>query len=100
MKCSLTLEEQLLALSGVQAGWLDGEGLAISTLTLMETGRRVREHLKTTGIMPFLYPTEDGGVSAEWDEDGGGHFKIDSIAPLLTATQAAHALRDDDGDDE
>lgn len=60
------LDERLDYLASLKDGWLDGAGLAPSTCIT-----QVREYfhkiLTTSDVPPpHLYPTEDGGISAEW----------------------------------
>jgi hypothetical protein len=57
---------QLEKLKGLQNGWLDGEGLALSVALLARVGNWLKEHLSEETPLPRLYPTAEGGVEAEW----------------------------------
>lgn len=92
MTCTIPIDVQLRQLAALETGWHDGDGVPISTLTLMEAGRRLREHMASVGVLPFIYPCTDGGILVEWDDNEGGHFKIAPIEPLLTREEFAHVM--------
>lgn len=60
------LRARLLHLGGLQAGWLDGEGMAPSRLALRIAGR-VLDQLVWRFGRPQVFPTPDGAVLAEWE---------------------------------
>lgn len=59
---------QLLEL---KAGWLDGECEPISQRNI-DRLESIIQHLAAAGIKgePYVYPSEDAGVHAEYDEEG------------------------------
>lgn len=65
------MDQAFQDLRGLRTGWLDGEGEAPDPegLTWLEGWLRnqVAQGLPT----PYLYPTPEGGVSAEWDDKQG-----------------------------
>ena len=63
----LDVAAQLEQLGALQDGWLDGEGRAPHTEGVTWLGERLdRSYLVHEAPAPYLYPTEDGGVQAEW----------------------------------
>lgn len=67
---SSKISEQVDALRALEAGWLDGEGDAIDGPGL-EWVSAVLNRMAATALLPFpfIYPTEDGGVRAEWSTE-------------------------------
>lgn len=59
-----TTKERLADLAGLQDGWLDGEGKAITPVAIARARRVLR-------WMPrgYVYPTPEGGVQWEYDMD-------------------------------
>lgn len=57
---------QLEKLKGFRAGWLDGEGTALSPALLARVGNWLEDYLSEDTPLPRLYPTPEGGVEAEW----------------------------------
>jgi len=65
--CRITVPEQVDSLKGLQAGWLDGEGLAFSDEALAWSSKLLESLV--TGFelaTPHIYPTPAGSVRAEW----------------------------------
>ena len=61
------IEERLEDLSGIQDGWLDGEGLALTKPALELAGNVLERLVSDLDVaMPRIYPTPEGGVQAEW----------------------------------
>jgi hypothetical protein len=62
----MSVDSRLTELAQLQPGWLDGEG-APPTPTALDEARRLLEGLADLGVAPArIYPTEQGGISAEW----------------------------------
>jgi hypothetical protein len=57
---------QIEKLKGLRAGWLDGEGIALSPALIARVGNWLEEHLSEDTLLPRLFPTPEGGVDAEW----------------------------------
>lgn len=57
---------QLDAMRSIKDGWLDGEGLAPPGAGLDWLTRAFGRYLPEDAPLPYLYPTETGGVQAEW----------------------------------
>lgn len=97
--------DRIAELSRLEAGWLDGEGEAISPHALLAM-RRLLDDLGEQLPKPRIYPTADGGVRAEWslqrrelsiviDEDGYFAHLLDhetGRAPSEEGTEATEAL--------
>ena len=60
------ISAQLDELRLMQNGWLEGEGLAPSHEGLDWLSRVFDDHYPENLPLPYLYPTEEGGVQAEW----------------------------------
>jgi hypothetical protein len=57
---------QLDHLRTLEDGWLDGEGKAPSDEGLDWLTHAFADHYPQDLASPYLYPTPDGGVQAEW----------------------------------
>ena len=57
---------QLEKLKGLRDGWLDGEGVALSSALLARVENWLEDYLSEDTPLPRLYPTPEGGVEAEW----------------------------------
>jgi hypothetical protein len=65
--CRITVPDQVDSLKGLQAGWLDGEGLAFCDEALAWSSKLLESVV--TGVelaTPHIYPTPAGSVRAEW----------------------------------
>lgn len=66
LRAKLDPEKRLAVLADLSAGWLDGEGAALPRARL-EWLATVLEKAEAQGLArPYLYPTPEGGVQAEW----------------------------------
>jgi hypothetical protein len=63
---SLDIGLRLRELSRLQQGWLNGEGHALSQEGLLRLGKSFDASFDADLPLPFLYPTPEGGVQAEW----------------------------------
>lgn len=79
---------QMESLRRLQDGWLDGEGKAPSEAGLDWMAQQLDLHLsgRTT---PYLYPTLEGGVRAEWTL---GRWEVSLDVDLVRKTGYWHAL--------
>lgn len=57
---------RLAELRFLKDGWLDGKGVAPSPAGLDWLAASFRDHFPDELPLPFLYPTAEGGVQAEW----------------------------------
>lgn len=63
---------RLKELSELEDGWLDGEGKNISPQVLDLAEKILKQLIVDLNVpTPHLYPTEEGGISAEWDNSQG-----------------------------
>ena len=62
---------QLDGLRSMEDGWLDGEGRAPAPGLIDWLVRSFEAHYPDEAEPPYLYPTVEGGVQAEWSV--GGH---------------------------
>jgi hypothetical protein len=60
------IQERLARLANLSEGWLDGVGKAVMPIGTEQLASLLSA-LETLGLSkPFLFPTEDGGIQAEW----------------------------------
>ncbi len=71
---ALDISAQLDDLRLMKNGWLEGEGLAPPHEGLDWLSRAFDKHYPENLPSPYLYPTEEGGVQAEWS------FKQDEVS--------------------
>jgi len=71
---ALDISVQLDDLRLMKNGWLEGEGLAPPHEGLDWLSRVFNDHYPENLPSPYLYPTEEGGVQAEWS------FKQDEVS--------------------
>lgn len=65
-RAAAALEARLDELARLRKGWLDGEGLPVDP-ALIARARRTLLPLIFLGVPPpRVFPTEDGGIQAEW----------------------------------
>jgi hypothetical protein len=62
----LDVESRLEELAELNPGWLDGKGLALDRNSLQMLARDFENCFDPTLPLPYLYPTAEGGVQAEW----------------------------------
>lgn len=71
---------RLAELAALEAGWLDGDGKAVTPAAL-DLAVHVIAHLAPTLGDPGIFPTVDGGVSIEWASPV--HVRIVEVTPGL-----------------
>ena len=59
--------EVLKSLATLQDGWLDGQGRAPAKDKLQWLADAFGANFDTALPLPYLYPTVEGGIQAEWD---------------------------------
>lgn len=62
----LKINAQLDSLRILKDGWLEGGGNAPPQAGIEWLGSRFKTHFQTKTPLPYLYPTETGGIQAEW----------------------------------
>jgi hypothetical protein len=62
----LDIEIRLEELALLQDGWLDGKGRALDRASLIRLAQAFDEGFRPDLPLPYLYPTPEGGVQAEW----------------------------------
>ena len=62
----LDVASQLDDLRSMENGWLDGDGLAPASHLLDRIAESFDIHYPDDAELPYLYPTAEGGVQAEW----------------------------------
>ena len=78
----------LQALGQLQAGWQDGEGLALNRVALDRLALLFR-HYDRSLPCPYVYPTLDGGVRLEWSL---GAWEVSLDLSLATFEAELHAV--------
>ena len=63
---SVGIAERIDELSGLKDGWLDGRGVAMPASGLRWLAGWFEDCYSADLPVPFLYPTAEGGVRAEW----------------------------------
>ena len=62
-----TISDRLEYLSTVEDGWFEGRGVALDRAGLLWLDQRMADHYVATDLpLPFLYPSESGGVIGDW----------------------------------
>lgn len=81
----LRLEE----LSALKPGWLDGRGTALPPQGLHWLADAFEHYYDTDLTLPYLYPTAEGDIRAEWSFD---HHEVSLDVDLETKRGFFHAL--------
>lgn len=65
-----TISDRLEYLSTVEDGWFEGRGVALDKAGLLWLDQRMADHYVATDLpLPFLCPSESGGVIGDWSLD-------------------------------
>ena len=105
---ALDVGAQLDELRLIQDGWLEGGGLAPPEAGLNWLSDAFDRHFPDEAPLPHLYPTETGGVQAEWslgpneitfEVDLGTHAGEWHVLNAVANAVSEHVLNCDDGDD-
>jgi len=62
----LDIESRLEELAELQNRWLDGKGIAPNRESLLWLSKEFDTKFSPTLPLPYLYPTAEGGIQAEW----------------------------------
>ena len=82
-----------LELSQLKGGWLNGKGRAIDRNALNALVKAFGKHFDHSLPLPYLYPTAEGGVQAEWTI-GDCEISLEFALPSLRAEFQAVRLFD------
>ena len=86
----LDIETRLEELAQLQIGWLDGKGQAPDRTALKLLAQAFDDFFAPDLPLPYLYPTAEGGVQAEWAL-GNWDVSLEISLPTLCAEfQALH----------
>lgn len=86
----LDIETRLEELAQLEDGWLDGKGQGLEQTTLNGLAKAFDEYFDPALPLPYLYPTPEGGVQAEWTM-GSWEVSLEINLPSLAAEyQAVH----------
>jgi hypothetical protein len=66
----LDVETRLEELMQLKNGWLDGQGQAPQPTQLVQLIQDFDQHYDPDLRLPYLYPTAEGGIQAEWSMNG------------------------------
>lgn len=86
----LDVPVRLLELSRLQSGWLDGEGIAPSVDGLRWLSENFDRQYAPDLQLPYMYPTPEGNIQAEWSLDG---WSASVIFDLSTHSAEFEALQ-------
>lgn len=84
------------ALSELQDGWLDGEGLAPNKEQLSAVAEEIISGFPEHLTLPMVVPTPEGNLLLEWNVPGSPSVDID----LASLKAEFHAFTPDDGEKE
>lgn len=84
----LDIETRLEELAQLQDGWLDDKGRALDGVSLKRLIQAFDERFNPELPLPYLYPTPDGGVQAEWTL-GNWEVSLEISLPSLAAEYQA-----------
>ncbi len=93
----LDVATQLTDLARLEDGWLDGEGRAPDRVALAWLAERFERCWPHDLPPPYLYPTVEGGVQAEWSI---APYEISLEIDLSARTGEWHALNLETGTEE
>lgn len=85
----LDIEMRLDELAKLQSGWLNGKGFALDGAALSLLAESFEEFFDPELPLPYLYPTAEGGVQAEWTID---NWEVSLEIQLPTLQAELHAL--------
>jgi hypothetical protein len=90
LDATLRLEQ----IADLKDGWLDGKGIALDKEKLTWLSNQFDAHFDGNLPLPYLYPTAEGGIQAEWSLNG---FEVSLEIDLtnLIAEYQALNLKDD-----
>lgn len=87
----LDIETRLEELARLREGWLDGKGQALDREALQRLAQAFDQHYASDLPLPYLYPTAEGGVQAEWTL-GDWEVSLEIALPTMVAHYQALKL--------
>lgn len=87
----LDIETRLEELARLREGWLDGKGQALDREALLRLAQAFDQHYAADLPLPYLYPTAEGGVQAEWTL-GGWEVSLEIVLSTMIAHYQALQL--------
>jgi len=91
-------ESRLEALALLKDGWLNGEGRALDSASLVRLAKIFDKSFSRSLPQPYFYPTLEGGVRAEWTL-GDWEVSLDIALPSLVAHyQAVNTVTEETSD--
>ena len=81
---SLDIETRLQELALLKNGWLDGKGKELDQKALQLLAHTFDEQFSPDLPLPYLYPTPEGGIQAEWTL-GNWEVSLEISLPDLSA---------------
>lgn len=85
----LDVETRLEELANLKDRWLNGKGVALDRARLKALAEEFEKHFDATLPLPYLYPTPEGGVLAEWTL---GKWAVSLDIEITTQTAGYEAL--------
>lgn len=82
-------------LAELRDGWLDGKGLAPPAEGLRWLEQAFHTHYSDELSLPYLYPTPEGGIRAEWSTNNWEISLDIDLTTRIAAFQAVHLPTDD-----
>ena len=94
----LDIETRLEELAALKDRWLDGKGVALDRTGLRALSEAFEENFASDLPLPYLYPTPEGGVLAEWTLEPWA-VSLEIEIPSQTAQYQAANLSSDESTD-
>lgn len=90
--CGRRFETRLEELARLEDGWLNEQGRAPDPESLRQLAEKFDERFSPDLPLPYLYPTPEGNIQAEWSL-GNWEVSLEINLPDLTAEyQAVHVV--------
>lgn len=94
----LDVETRLDELAALKDGWLNGRGSVLDAAGLNALAEAFEQYFDTELPLPYLYPTPEGGILAEWAL-GKWAVSLDIAVPSQAAQYQAFNLASDESSD-
>ena len=95
---ALDIETRLEELAALNEGWLNGKGVALNKAGLQVLSESFDENFNSDLPLPYLYPTPEGRILAEWTLDAWS-ISLEIALPNQTAQYEALNLRSEESID-
>jgi hypothetical protein len=82
---NLDIELQLNNIAKLKEGWFDGKGSAFDSDELKHLSDKFEQHFSPDIDLPYLYPTPDDSILAEWTFDKKYEVSLEIELPSLNA---------------